>query len=80
MSWHNGMGWAGWVVMVLTMAAFWSLAVLAVAALFTSDRQDQLDRMVRDPGPQQILDERLARGEIGADEYRARCEALGAVQ
>ena len=67
-----GIGWS--IVMTLLMLAFWGgIAALIVYA-------------VRGPGPQgpgtgapdpkRILDERLARGEIDADEYRARLDVL----
>ena len=76
MWWHNGMGWGGWVVMTLTMVAFWSLVVFGVIAIFRSDRETRSSRAPREPDPMQILDERFARGEIDLDEYHARQDAL----
>jgi len=78
MWWNNGLGWGGWIVMTLTMVAFWSLVVFGVIAIFRGDRER---RSVRPPGerdPEQILDERFARGEIDRDEYEARLDALRA--
>ena len=75
MWWHNGMGWGGWVVMTLTMVAFWSLVVFGILAIFRSDRNDRTDPTT-DRDPLQILGERFARGEIDADEYHARRDAL----
>ena len=74
MWWHNGMGWGGWVVMTLTMVAFWSLVVFAVVAIFRGDREVEQDQSR--PDPERILDDRFARGEIDLDEYHARQDAL----
>ena len=76
MWWHNGMGWGGWVVMTLTMVAFWSLVVFAVVAIFRGDREIEQDQSPRGPDPERILDGRFARGEIDLDEYHARQDAL----
>jgi uncharacterized membrane protein len=59
--------WSHW----LWMAGIWiigiAVIVWAVTALFPNQpRRD----------PQQILAERFARGEIGVDEYRQRCDEL----
>ena len=78
MWWHNGMGWGGWVVMTLTMVAFWSLVVFGIIAIFRSDRDDRANQGTAQRDPRQILDERFARGEIDADEYHARRDALSA--
>jgi putative membrane protein len=77
MWWHNGMGWGGWVIMTLTMVAFWSLVVFGILAIFRSDRDDRVNQGTAERDPLQILDERFARGEIDADEYHARRETLG---
>ena len=73
---HNGMGWGGWIVMTLTMVAFWSLVVFGVIAIFRGDREARSDQMPRERDPMQILDERFARGEIEIEEYHARQDAL----
>ncbi|MFQ6171314.1 SHOCT domain-containing protein [Oryzobacter sp. R7] len=79
MMWSNGMGWGGWLLMALTTIGFWALVVFGVVALFRGTRPGRPD----DPDgrghrAEQILDERFARGEIDADEYRARQSALHA--
>ena len=66
MMWNWAPGWH-W----LWMAGVWivgiAVIVWAVTALFPNQpRRD----------PQQILDERFARGEIDVDEYRQRCDEL----
>jgi putative membrane protein len=77
-----GAGWPFWEVAVMWagMIAFWGLLIWAVYALVTT--------ATRRPGPgtrseeprgsdaRQILDERLARGEIDTDEYRRLRDVL----
>ncbi|MBM4468111.1 SHOCT domain-containing protein [Rhodococcus hoagii] len=83
MWWNGGMGygigWGGWVLMILAMVLFWTLVVVGVMALFRTMR----DERNASPDPknqsgQQILDERFARGEIDAEEYRIRTDQLRA--
>ena len=75
MGWfHGGMGWGGWLVMALSMAAFWALVAFAVVAIFRSSRVERT-------GPAKettldILDRRFARGEIDENEYHARADVL----
>jgi putative membrane protein len=65
-------GW-GWLLMTLGMLGFWALvAMLALALLRRPGQADQPPR----PGAEEILAERLARGEIEADEYRQRLQTL----
>ena len=78
MWWNNGMGWGGWVVMSVTMIAFWALVVIAVVAIFRSDRDTDPPRALKHRDPEQILDERFARGEIDIEEYHDRQSALKA--
>jgi putative membrane protein len=71
-------GW-GWLLMTLSMLSFWALvAVLALALLrrpCQPDQQRQPDQQPR-PGAEEILAQRLARGELDADEYRQRLQTL----
>lgn len=62
----------GWVGMILTMLAFWALVVAAVVWLIGATRTG--DR--RPPGPEELLAERFARGDINDTEYRDRLAAL----
>lgn len=71
MFWYGNAGWALWQIALMWafMAAFWGLLIWAAYALIT--------RVTRRPGAdpagdgvRRILDERLARGEIDAGEYR----------
>jgi putative membrane protein len=69
MFWYGG-HWAWWQggLMWLGMIVFWGLLIWAAYALITN--------LTRKPGrdsgddPARILDQRLARGEIGAEEYQ----------
>jgi putative membrane protein len=79
MGWYgDGPGWAGWVVMTLMMLAFWGLLVLGGIVLYRSLNRDE--RRADAPGAdaEQLLDERFARGEIDAEDYRQRRELLRA--
>ena len=63
MDWNNG----GWVVMAVLMALFWAGIIGAAILVVRPPRQDHV------PGrgePENVLAERLARGEIDDDEYR----------
>ena len=70
MFWYGG-GWAFWQValMVVGMVVFWALVIWAVYALVAGTGR-WTGTGHGGGGPRQILDERLARGEIDADEYR----------
>lgn len=76
--WGGGAGWVSWLVMILAMVAFWALVVIAIGALLRGVHDDRADRRGR-PQPQdalRVLDERLARGELDVQDYRARRELL----
>lgn len=79
MGWyHEGVGWGGWLVMVVGMVAFWGLAVWAVIAIFRSTQPSTGGDATAHRDPLDILDERFARGEIDETEYRARADVLRA--
>jgi putative membrane protein len=70
-------GW-GWLLMTLGMLSFWALvAVLALALLRRPGPPDQQppDQQPR-PGAEEILAERLARGELDPEAYRQRLQTL----
>ena len=75
MFWYGDGGWAFWQVALMSvgMLAFWGLLIWAIYAIATGSGT----RATRDDSgqPARILDERLARGEIDADEY-GRVKAL----
>jgi putative membrane protein len=64
--------------MMLVMVVFWGLVVVALIALFrgTSRSGTPNGTAPREQDPLELLDGRFARGEIDAEEYHARREAL----
>jgi putative membrane protein len=78
MWWNGGMGLGGWIVMTLFMVAFWALVIVGIVAIFRGVRDDRPSGAAVQRDPMQILDERFARGEIDAEEYRARQDVLRA--
>ena len=74
MDWDGGMGWGGWLVGSLMMLAFFALVVVGVIALVRGGPIGRLgvDRRT----PDQVLDDRFARGEIDVEEYTRRRELL----
>ncbi len=80
MSWYGG-GWAWWQagLMWIAMIAFWVFLIWAIYALVTGvmRRGGEPGRSEQQPGDaRRILDERLARGETGTEEYRRLREVL----
>jgi putative membrane protein len=75
MHWY-GTGWSWWQasLMGVGMIAFWGLVIWAVYALVTSSPRRDDGEPADDP--RRILDARLARGEIDADDYRHRLDAM----
>jgi putative membrane protein len=71
MMWNDGHYYFGWPGMVLVMVVFWSLVG---AAVFLGARWLGRDRLGADP--LEILDERLARGEIDVEEYTRLWQAI----
>lgn len=71
--WYGDMGAGGWLLMTLFWVALLGVIVWAVASLFPS-RRESADGLPAER-PEEILDRRLARGEIDQtkyDELRAR--------
>ncbi|HWS46817.1 MAG TPA: SHOCT domain-containing protein [Acidimicrobiia bacterium] len=75
MRWNGGWGPGAWIGMGLVMLAFWTLVIVAIVALVRGDGW-RSGRPERGSDALRILDERLARGEIDADEYRQRRDLL----
>src|SRR6266566_1639909 len=82
MMFWNGGGWPFWEValMWVGMIAFWGLLIWAVYALITSATRrtgpEPRGEEHRGDDARRILDERLARGEIDAEEYRRLRDVL----
>jgi putative membrane protein len=74
MDWTDS-GWSWW--WMLPMMMFMVLLVGAVVwALVAITRSETTTTDAKRPTAQDILDERFARGEIDASEYRERMDAL----
>lgn len=70
MYWGNGdWNWAAGLVMTASMVLFWGLIAWVIVALVRRPGD-------RPRGPDEILDDRFARGEIDEDEYRRRRDTL----
>ena len=70
----------GWLLMTLGMLGFWALVAVVVGVALLRrpgqpDQQPPPDQQPR-PGAEEILAERLARGELDPDEYRQRLQTL----
>ncbi len=81
MYWYgNGTGGWGYALMAIGMVLFWGAVIFGIAALVRYARRD--GPPVRDraeppaPGPERLLAERFARGEIDEDEYHQRLTSL----
>lgn len=68
--WLNGVGWATWVAVAVSMLVLWGLTVAIVAALTPTGAPRS--RATAGPGPLQVLNERFARVEIDEAEYQQR--------
>lgn len=73
MMWHHSWGAGDWLVMSLLMLIFWG-ALVAGAVWLVRNARRPLEHSTT--GARQILDEKLARGEVTEEEYRARLEVL----
>ena len=67
MNWSGGMGAAGWVLMSVFWVVLIAAIVWAMAALF--GRNDRSSGTTSADRPDEILDRRLAAGEIDSDAY-----------
>lgn len=67
-----GAGW--WIVMVLMMVVFWALIILGAVWLVRSLADG--NHTIRHRDPLEVLEQRLASGEITPEEYRERRDLL----
>ncbi len=65
----------GYTLMTISMVLFWALVVYWVIALLRYPREDRPAVDTR-PTPEQVLAERLARGEIDDREYHQVMDTL----
>jgi len=83
--WHDGGGNWWWIPMTLMMIAFWAGLAWVIVALVRRGPHPTTGATSTPPhltspsvplDPRQLLAERLARGDIEIDDYRARLDAL----
>jgi putative membrane protein len=83
--WNDSWGPWGWIVMAALMVVFWGgliwVAVTLIRRTTNASRPPAIDGPLSPPpaprpSPQDVLADRLARGEIDPDDYHARIEAL----
>jgi putative membrane protein len=75
--WHDGAGPWWWLVMMFVMILFWGgVAFAIVMAIRHGVGTTRAPEEPRRPSAEDILGERFARGEIDAEEYHQRLEAL----
>ena len=75
MIWYDhssGWGWWGWLLMAAVMLVFWVIVVWGVVGLVRNSTPTPPDPS----GPEQLLAERFARGEIDEAEYNQRLQTL----
>ena len=83
-NWHSGMGDSNgwWFLMLIMMVVFWGGLIWIGITLLKHNHQTpqttppDVAHPGQRPSPQEILAERLARGEIDTDDYRQRLDAL----
>jgi putative membrane protein len=71
MMWYEGGGmhWWGWLVGAIMMVVFWGLIIWGIWFLVTNLTHQGNKTPPPAANAREILDARLARGEIRADEY-----------
>ena len=76
MFYMHSFGWGWWVVMSIGMVAFWGVLIWGIVALLRGGGSGPRQRASESDQPLDILQRRLARGEISAEEYEELREAL----
>jgi putative membrane protein len=68
MFYGHGIGWGWWLSMSIGMVAFWGLVTYAIVWLARGQSTQPRERRTRER-PEDVLKQRLARGEISIEEY-----------
>ncbi|MGY1704786.1 SHOCT domain-containing protein [Geodermatophilus sp. SYSU D00697] len=78
MGWYgwNHMGGWGWFAMIASSLLLAALVVVGIVVLARLGKRPPDVPPAPPRSPEELLAERLARGEIGEDEYRSRLAAL----
>ena len=80
--WHDGPGGWGWMMMAMLMIAFWVGVVWILTSVVRHRGLSSGSVPSATPvapaitGPEDILHERFARGEIDVEEYHHRLDAI----
>jgi putative membrane protein len=72
---HMDWGWGWWILMVFGMILFWGLVIAGVVWL-VHELTRRRDHGGAEPSPLDVLDHRLASGEITPEEYEQRRKLL----
>ena len=75
--WYDGMGVGGWILMTLFWVLLVAVIVWAGAQLFPGRREQGGDETPGAETPEDILERRLARGDIDPETYDRLREKLG---
>jgi putative membrane protein len=76
MFYMHDIGWGGWLLMSLGMVAFWGFIIWAIVALVRGGSSKPQQPEQETEQPLDILQRRLARGEISVEEYEELRDAL----
>jgi putative membrane protein len=76
MWWDHDFGWAGWLAMTIGMAGFWIIVGLLIVVAVRASRNPGS----QEPEAREILELRLARGDIDVEEFRDRLDAMSQPQ
>jgi putative membrane protein len=71
MDWNGNWGSGGWIVMGLMMLAVWGVVAWVAVTALRARRPDV------SPSARQVIEGRLARGEITVEEYEALDRTFG---
>ncbi len=74
--WYDGMGGWGWFFMAVLMLAFWGGVVWMVTSGLRHGFKPS--SAASTPAPEDILNDRFARGEIEVEEYHHRLDVIRA--
>jgi putative membrane protein len=77
MYWGNHMGTGGWIFSILATVVFVALIVALIVWMVSPNSRSDGSSEVTVESPRDILDRRLASGEITVEQYSRLREALG---
>ncbi len=76
MFYMHDFGWGWWLLMTVGMIAFWGLVIYGIVWLVRGGQNPQRPEQPPEQSPKEILQRRLAEGEISIDEYNKLLAAL----